>query len=158
MPRIGGINIVGVLVATLAFYFVGFIFYGVIFTEEWSFTLLEARSELELDTIRQMSDERFQAAWAEHIGGSAGLSMGLGFVNALVTVVFLAIILRQLTAAAPSLVANVGYALLLWAGFAATTLAYNHIYANAPMAFFRIDMLHLFVAYAVGGAVLSFFD
>lgn len=159
MPRIGGINVVGVLLATIAFYIVGFVFYGLLFSADWTAHTLAAAGVAELDSIRQMSPERLQTAWAEAFPSSnQGVSLGLGFVNATVTTITLAIVLRFLTSDAPSLFANIGFAFLIAIGFGVTTLCYDVIYASAPMPIFWIDTLHLIIAYMVASIVLFFLD
>ena len=159
MPRIAGLNVVGIIAATLVFYFVGFIFYGVLFTREWSVEVLASVGAEDMRTLSQMTTERLTATWNETFPNSnPGTSMGVGFINALGTVVVLAFILRQLTSAAPSLGAYLMYALLICTGFVLTTLAYDHIYAMAPMKLLMIDTLHLYTAYAAAAITLSFLD
>lgn len=159
MPRIGGINVVGVLLATIAFYMVGFVFYGVIFTSEWTAQTLAMSGVADIDSIRQMSPERLESAWYEAFpNASAGLSMGLGFVSTLVTVAVLAIVLRQLTSGATSIISYAGYGLLIALGFSVTGIAYDHIYAAKPMILMWIDVGHVIIGYMLSAIVLSFFD
>ena len=35
MPKITGVNVLGVLLAAVAMFFIGFIWYGLLFTEPW---------------------------------------------------------------------------------------------------------------------------
>ena len=35
MPKIAGVNVRGVLLAAVAMFFIGFIWYGLVFTEPW---------------------------------------------------------------------------------------------------------------------------
>ena len=35
MPKIAGVNVLGVLLAAVAMFFIGFIWYGLLFTEPW---------------------------------------------------------------------------------------------------------------------------
>lgn len=161
MPRIAGINLVGVLVATLIFYFIGFLFYGVIFQRDWTVEILSMRDPQNAGDIAQMTYERLQAHWEKVFPGSAenvGLSMGIGFLNSLVTVSFLAIILRQLSAVAPERLPQLLHTLAIVVGFVITSLAYDQIYALAPVKLLMIDAAHLTVAYLAATFTLSFFD
>jgi len=159
MPRIGGINIIGVALATLAFYVVGFVFYGLLFVQDWMHQTLAYVGAAELDTIRQMSDERLAKAWeAKFPNVDMVTSMGLGFASILVVVIVLAILLRQLTAAAPSLLAYVGYAALMAIGLSCTAIASDHIYAAKPLFLFWVDCGYNVLGFSVAAAVLSFFD
>ncbi len=161
MPRIAGINLVGVLVATLIFYFIGFLFYGVIFQRDWTVEILTMRDPQSAATIAQMSQERLVEHWNKIFPGAsanAGLSMGLGFLNALVTVSFLAIILRQLSAVAPERMPQLLHTLAIVVGFVVTSLAYDQIYALAPVKLLIIDAGHLTCAYLAAAFTLSFFD
>ena len=158
MPRVGGINVAGVLLASLAFYFVGFVVYGLVFERDWiSETLVQHGFDARV--VAEMTPERLDAAWLKTFpDNNAGVSMGVGFLNALASVTVLAVVLRLLTANSPGLAANILYAMLLCAGFAFTTLAYGPIYAGGSMRLLMIDSIHLFAAYAVAGAVLSRFQ
>ncbi|MFC7290036.1 DUF1761 domain-containing protein [Hirschia litorea] len=159
MPRIGGINVVGVLLATIAFYMVGFVFYGLVFQAEWTAQTLAMSGVADLDSIRQMTPERLESAWYEAFpDANPGLSMGLGFVTTLITVTVLAIILRQLTSGASTIMSYAGLACLLAIGFSVTTLAYDHIYAAKPLTLLWIDSGHLIIGYVISAVILSFFD
>ena len=159
MPRLAGVNLVGVLVATLAFYFVGFIFYGVIFQRDWTLETLIFQGVLEADKASELSDALLFDIWTRHFpDASPALSMGLGFVNALVTVGFLAFILRHLTSEAPGLTAYAFSACAICIGFVVTTLAYGPIYAGAPMKLMLIDSAHLLCAYLSASIVLFLID
>ncbi|GEM_PF-477059 len=159
MPRIGGINVIGVVLATIAFYMIGFVFYGVLFTEDWTAHTLASTGVADFDSIRQMSPERLEAAWEKAFPNSdPAMSMGLGFLSTLVTVIVLAVVLRQLTAGAASLVSYAGFAALLAVGFSITSLLYDHIYAEKTLALFWIDGAHVLIGYVVSAIVLSFFE
>lgn len=159
MPRIGGINVVGVALAAIAFYMIGYVFYGVLFTDEWIAQTLAMSGVAELDSIRQMSPERIENAWKEAFPTSdMGTSIGLGFANAVFTVIVLAVVLRLLTSDGPSLIGHIGFAILLALGFSLTGVAADHIYAAKPMVLFWIDAGHTLVAYVVAAIVLSFFE
>ena len=160
MPRFYGINLVGVLVAALAFYTVGFLFYGVVFSREWLLTILQ---NLDYDgkaiNLDQLSTALLQKEWQKAFPGQKlGASIALGIANAFVTTSILAIVLRQLTAHAPGLLASIAWALGLWLGFAVTSVAYDPIYALEPPILFMIDIGHMAIAYVAAAAVLYYFD
>ncbi len=157
MPRIGQVNIVGVILATLAFFFVGFVFYGLLFADAWSRELLVWRGIVDPETALALNaDELYAAMLASAEGKSAGLGMALGFLNALVTVIALAI--ARVAFKAFSLPSALNSAFWLFAGFAVTTLVYDLVYAGEPAFFFFIDGAHLLVAYLVSMTVLHFVD
>lgn len=159
MPRFAGVNIVGVLVATCAFYFIGFLFYGVLFQTDWTLETLVYLGAVDADKAGQLSDQLLMEVWTRHFPESnPALSMGLGFLNALITVSLLAFILRHLTSEAPGLAAYALSAILICAGFVITTLAYGPIYTHAPIKLMLIDSAHLMCAYVSASVVLFLMD
>jgi hypothetical protein len=133
MQKISKLNPLAVLAASIAFYFVGFVFYGLLFSEIWT-------AEVGLKE-------------AQIAGSNQAFSMGLGFVNALITCLFLAIVLRAIPG--QGLLNRVGWAICLWAGFAVTTLAYGPVYTLSSPLVFAIDFAHLLIAYCVAAIVLN---
>lgn len=133
MQKSSGINVLAVLLAAIVFYFVGFVFYGLVFSELW----MSASGLTEAD---------FE-------GTNQALNMGLGFGNALVTTLILSVVLKALPG--QGLVNRIGWAALVWLGFAATTLAYGPIYSLSSPTIFHIDLAHLLVAYCLSTVVLS---
>ena len=157
MPRIAGVNIVGVLVASFVFYFVGFIFFGVVYERAW---LLEILSPLSYEgktmQIDQSSTELLRAEMKKAFpDANQALSLGLGYLNALGTCIILAFVLRQLTSEAPGFLANLAWTLAIVAGFVVTSVAYDHIYAMQSMALFWMNFWHLVCAYAAAAMVLT---
>lgn len=138
MPRILGLNVIGVVVATLAFYALGAVWYGAVFSDLW--VGLWGFTEAEL-------------AAAE---ASAGPSMAFGFLITLVTVVFLALALKALKV--EGLASAIKWAVFLWAGFALTTLAYDIAYANQPLMLLVLDGAHLLIGFALAAAILTAMD
>ncbi|WP_339746504.1 DUF1761 domain-containing protein [uncultured Maricaulis sp.] len=138
MPRIFGLNIIAVLVSAIALYFVGFLFYGLFFADLWiglqGFT--EAQI-LEAD---------------EHMA----LGMVHGFLISLVTATFIGLALKRF--GADGMMPAIQGAVLLWAGFALTTLAYGFVYAMQPFMLFVLDGSHLLVGFIVVAAVQTALD
>jgi hypothetical protein len=159
MPRIGGINVVGVLLASLVFYAIGYLVYGVFFHQEWLHNTLAYVGASDLDTIRQMSDERLDRAVTSRFPDyNLMLTTGLGLANSIIMVTALAIVLRLLTAAAPSLLAYVGFAILMSIGFSCTSIAMDHIHAYKPLIIMWIDCGYNLFGFMIAAAILSVFD
>ncbi len=159
MLRIGGINVIGVVLATIAFYMIGFLFYGLFFKDVWTAHTLASTGVAELDSIRQMTPERLEAAWYKAFpDANPTLSMGLGFLNTLVTTIVLAVVLRFLTAGAATIASYAGFALLLAIGFSITSISYDHIYAGKSLILFWIDSAHICIGFIVSAVILSLFE
>lgn len=138
MPRIFGVNIIAWLVSAIALYFVGFIVYGLLFSDLWV-------------GLWGFTPEQLEAAAA-----SGGLSMAIGFVISLATALFIGIALKAFGAA--TMKDALMRALLLWAGFAVTTLAYDTVYAMQPVMLLILDAAHLLVGFLVVAAILTAMD
>jgi hypothetical protein len=138
MPRIFGLNPLAVLVAAIVFYFVGFIVYGLLFSELW--VGLWGFTEAEL-------------AAAET---AAGPSMALGFVLTVVFTGFLGYALKALKA--DSLTSAIKWSVFLWAGFVVTTLAYDTVYALQPVMLLVLDAAHNLVGFVLMAVVLTAMD
>ncbi|MHA6289651.1 DUF1761 domain-containing protein [Maricaulis sp. CAU 1757] len=138
MPRIFGVNLIAWLVASVVAYFVGFIFYGLLFTDLW--VGLWGFSEAEL-----------QAA-------EAGAAIGMigGFVITLATALAIGIALRALDAM--TLGPAIKWAVFLWAGFVITTMAYDIAYASQPFMLLVLDGAHTLVAFIAMAAALVLLD
>ncbi len=133
MPRIIGLNLLGVVLATFAFFFAGFVIYGVLFTDLWM--AIEGVSEAD----------------------AAGQGMGWLAPALLITVlqvIGLGLILQWRKAA--SLGAAVTTAVVAWALIALPLMAYDPIYipGHSPMALV-IDGLHLFIGWVASAIILT---
>ena len=138
MPRIFGVNIIAWLVSAVALYFVGFVFYGLLFSEAWV-------------SLWNFSPEQIEAAEA-----AAGPSMALGFVISLATAFFIGLALKKF--GAEGLVPVTRKAVFLWAGFVVTTLAYDTVYALQPVMLLVIDSAHLLVGFIVVAVLHDLLD
>jgi len=138
MPRIFGLNAVGVLISAIAFYMVGFVFYGVIFqsiwVELWNFTEAETAA----------------------MGENATLSMAMGFVISVFSAVFIGLALKMF--GTTDLNSALRKAIFLWAGFAFPTLAYDSVYAGQSATLLAIDAAHLLVGFMVAAAIQTLMD
>ena len=132
MPKIHGTSLLGILAASIGFFFIGFLWYGVIFMEKWM-TL----QGLPMDGEQQM------------------MPMIWGFLITVVQVIGINYILHQSGAKVLSTCARIAgtVGLLLAVPFA----SYATIYAGAPLELFMIDASHLLVGYTLSGIILSFF-
>jgi hypothetical protein len=133
MPKLLGLNLLAVLVASIAFFFVGFLWYGVLFTDAW----MAAHGVV-----------------AEQSGGESPIWMVGGFVITVVQVIGLGLVLKWKGTA--SLGDAVIAAVLVWFCFALPLTMYNYLYLTAhDSTLLMIDASHLLVGWAVSAAILS---
>ncbi len=134
MPKILGVNSLAVLVGSIAFYFVGFIWYGVLFQDQW------------------MSSQGFRAS--DFAGVNQTPYMVGGFLITAAQVVGLGLILKWRAAASP--VEAVRAAALVWALIALPFAHYAYLYQphHSP-ALLLIDASHLLVGWIAAALALS---
>ena len=123
------LNWLGIIVATVVAFFLGFLWYGLIFAEQWM-------------ALTGVTDE----------GSGNAVWMLLGVVQTFVTMVGLGWLLGRdgggwMNGLKMGLVAGVCFAL--------TTSAYGFIYQTSAMGLLPIDWSHLLAVYAVGGAIIG---
>jgi len=132
MPKL---NPVGILVASIAFYFIGFLWYGLIFSDAW----MGAHGLV-----------------AEDAKGESPIWMAAGFVITMVQVVGLATVLKWKGAEEPASAAVA--AAMLWAFFALPFSLYNYIYLPSHgSTLLMVDGSHLLVGWVVAAVILSLF-
>lgn len=132
MPKL---NPVGLAVASVAFFIVGFLWYGVIFSDAW----------MAAEGITEEAADADSPAW-----------MALGFVITVMQVVGLALVLKWRGAADLAGAATTGA--LLWALFALPFTLYGYTYTPGHnTTLLMIDASHLLVGWVVAAAVLSRF-
>ena len=132
MPKILGLNMLGVLVASLAFFFVGFLWYGLIFSDAW------------------MAAEGLppEAADAESPVWMAG-----GFIITILQVIGLGLVMKWKGDASPMEGATT--AAVLWFFFALPFAHYAYLYNPAHnVTLLMIDGSHLLVGWIVSAVVL----
>jgi hypothetical protein len=122
------INWVGVIVATVAAFFIGFLWYGLL----------------------------FEATWLELTGQTKGedmsvLPMGWGLLQTFVTMTGLGWFIGR----EGSWMEGLKTGLIAAVCFALMTSAYSFIYETSPTGLLPIDWSHLLVIYAVGGAIIG---
>lgn len=124
------LNWLGIIVATVVAFFIGYLWYGLIFAEQWI-------------ALTGVSDE----------GSGDPMWMTLGLVQTFVTMVGLGwFIARDGTA---GWMGGLKIGLVAGVAFALMTSAYGFIYQTSPMGLLPIDWSHLLVVYAVGGAIIG---
>lgn len=135
MPKLFGLNLLALAAASLAFYLVGFLWYGVIFQQAW----LDAQG---------ITKEMMEAA------DSSPVWMIGGFVITVMQVIGIGLVLKWKGAA--SLAEAVKTALIVWFFFALPFCHYGYLYSmdhNSTML--MIDLSHLLVGWVASAAVLS---
>ena len=136
MPRILGVNIIGALLAAVVMFFVGFLFYGILFSEIWM-------------ASRGYTVDMFE--------GQSGGWMSGGFLIELVLAFGIGWVIkaRGVKGVAGSVMTALTLALLI----ALPMLAYDFVYgAYHSVPGLLVDFGHTLVAFTLAGAVLSFFD
>jgi hypothetical protein len=155
MPKIAGVNLLGVVLAAVAMFFVGFLWYGVLFQEPW----MNANGLFFVDETKQ-SMQWLTADGIQSIAGDAGpnpMIMLWGFVLSLVLAFGLGWHMKQKN------ISKVGTAALfgLWMGLliGVPLMAYDTVYTpfGSLMGLF-VDGSHTVVTFVAASVVLSFFD
>ena len=136
MPRLQGVNLLGMGVAALVMFFVGFVFYGLAFSEQWM-------------AARGYVPEQFE--------GQSGLWMAGGFLIELVLAFAIGWVMKL--RGTKDLAGGIGTGVILAVSFAFPLIAYEFVYgAYHSLPGLMVDWGHALVAFMLGGAVLSFFD
>jgi hypothetical protein len=132
MPKL---NPVAIIAASVAFYLIGFLWYGLIFSDPW------------------MSAHGLTAEDAENQGP---IWMLLGFVITLMQVTGLACVLKWKGASGPAAAAMT--ATVLWALLALPFNGYAYVYLTSHDAtLLMIDASHMLVGWIISAIVLSLF-
>ncbi|MBL4617875.1 MAG: DUF1761 family protein [Robiginitomaculum sp.] len=136
MPKIFGLNLLGWIITSIAFFLLGFVFFGVIFLEKM--TELMAYDE--------------NTAW----NFNQGVQMALGFINVAVVSLGIGLVLKWQKV--DNMVSAIKTALILAVVFAITTEAYGWIYGAYPIKMTVIDGAYTLIGYSMVAAIWSFFD
>lgn len=123
------LNWLGIVVATIIAYFIGFLWYGVLFEAQW----------MTLSGVTPQASESTTA-------------MALGLVQTFVVMVGLGWLTGNL---GQGWLNGARIGLLACVFFALMTMAYGFIYQTEPMGLLWIDVSHLLAIYVVGGAVVG---
>ncbi|PCI52845.1 MAG: hypothetical protein COB36_14135 [Alphaproteobacteria bacterium] len=138
MPKIFGTSLLGILLATVAFFMVGALFYGALFGEQW----MASNNLTEATTTAIMENQGLMFwVWA--------------LLIPLLQVLGIAYVINH--AGASKLLTCIKIGATIAVLFALPVLAYDHLYAGKALMALKIDFGHVLVGYIVASAVLSFF-
>ncbi|MBL4595939.1 MAG: DUF1761 domain-containing protein, partial [Robiginitomaculum sp.] len=116
MPKLFGLNVLGLLAGSIAFNVLGVLWYGTLFTEQWH-------------TLKGIE--------ADPSAETSLLPLVYGFINVLVVTLGVGLLLKWLSVS--KLLTAIKYGLIVGVCFALTTEAYGLIYGGEPLALFMID-------------------
>lgn len=155
MPKIAGVNLLGVVLAAVAMFFIGFLWYGVLFQEPW----MNANGLFFADETKQ-SMQWLTADGIQSVASDAGpnpMVMLWGFVLSLVLSFGLGWHMKQKSISKAGTAALFG----LWIGLliGVPLMAYDTVYTpfGSLMGLF-VDGSHTVVTFVAASLVLSFFD
>lgn len=136
MPRLGGVNLLGVLLAALAVWALGLVWYGWIFNEAW------------------MAGQRFEVADYE---GQGPAWMMAGAVIPLVLSFGIGWLIKRADVAGPG--PSILFSLMTGVLIGLPLMGYMLVYSPwHSLSVFAIDGGHTLASFALAGLVLSFFD
>lgn len=136
MPKLAGVNLLGVVLAALVMFFVGFVWYGMLFDSIW------------------MAENGWTAGDFE---GQSGLWMPAGFVIPLILAFGLGWHMKQKSISKLDTAALFGLWMSLLIGV--PLMMYNYVYSPGhSWELLLIDGSHTVVTFVLGCIVLSFFD
>ena len=150
MPRLAGVNLVGALLAAIVIYFIGFLWYGLLFSEPYMNAIgvyfNEAGDAATFMTADGPQDMQPDMAW-----------MLAGMVIPLVLAFGLGWPLRRKAIQSVASAALSGLALGLLIGL--PLMAYDLVYTPwHSLAGFLVDGSHTLVTFVAGAIVLALFD
>lgn len=128
----GQINWIGVVVATVVAFFIGFLWYGVLFETQW----------MALNGITPEMAESGNPMW-----------MLVGLVQTFITMAALGWFINRL--GATTWIGGARVAGIACVGFALMALSYGFIYMTDPIGLIGIDFSHLIAVYLIGGAIIG---
>ncbi len=135
MPKLFGLNLLGLLATSVAFWLLGYLWYGVLFMEKWM-------------TLMGMDASA---------GGEPNMMlMAMGFINTLIASLGVGLLLKWLNVS--KLVTAVKYGLIVAFCFVLTTEAYGPIYGGSSVDLFYLNGAYHLIGYGMVAAIWSFFD
>lgn len=138
MPRIAGVSLIGGLLAAMAIYFVGALWFAVLFDQVWMDANGYTLEEIEA-------------------GFDVLIFAGGGFIIPLILAFAIGWLLKA--TGTKGLMPSIVFGLKLGVFVAAPILAYGFVYnvIHSPVDL-MLDISHSLVGFMLGAAVLSFFD
>jgi ABC-type amino acid transport system permease subunit len=155
MPKIAGVNLLGVLLAAVAMFFIGFVWYGLLFTEPWMAANGLFFTDETKSYMQWLSADGLQTVVTDV--GPNPMVMVWGFVLSLVLSFGLGWHMKQKS------ISKLGTAVLfgLWISLliGLPLIAYDTVYTpyGSLMGFF-VDGSHTVATILAACAILSFFD
>lgn len=133
MPKILGLNLVAVLVASIAFFLVGWLWYGILFSDAW----------MAANGVPAEAGDAESPVW-----------MAGGFLITVLQVIGVGLVLKW--KGVSGLAGAVTTAVLLWLFFALPFCHYAYIYnPGHDSTLLMIDASHLLVGWVVSAIVLA---
>ena len=138
MPRLAGVNLLGGLLAAIAIYFVGALWFGLVFDQIW----MDANG---------YTLEQIEASF------SPSIFFGVGFLIPLILAFSLGWLLKLTGTKGlmPCVLFGVKTALFVAAPILAYSFVYDPVHSVADLL---LDIGHSLAGFMIGAAVLSFFD
>jgi hypothetical protein len=138
MPKIFGSSLLAILLATVAFYMLGFIWYSFLFADQW----MHLTGITEADALIR--------------GEQLGAMMYVwGVLITLLQVLGIAAVLNW--AGATRLITCVKIAVMLAVMIVLPVLGYGMLYQDVSIHLVGIDFLHLLIGYSLAAVIISFF-
>jgi hypothetical protein len=134
MPKIFGLNLLGIFIGSVVFFALGWLWYGLLFMEKWA-----RMTGIQMDPNAQMDM----------------VPMVYGFLNVIVVTLGIGLLLKWLNVS--NMVTAIKYSLIACVCFSLTTEAYWMIYAQKPLELFLINGSYQLVGYSLVAAIWSFF-
>ncbi len=138
MPKLFGNSILSIILATIVFYMVGFVWYGFLFADQW----------MHLTGVTEAS----ATARQDELGAMFFI---WGILISLAQVIGIGAVLNW--AGASRLVTCVKIAVVLAVLIVLPVISYGALYESVSIHLVGIDFLQLLVGYSVIAAILSYF-
>lgn len=131
-----GVNYLAVLVASIASFLLGWVWYGLIFREQWLAATGQDRKELEAQ-------------------GAKPMLMAVTFIAQFVMALMLAGVMGHMGGDAMTAKNGAIAGVACWLGFVITTMVVNHGFQGAQKSLTWIDGGHWLAVLAIQGAILG---
>lgn len=155
MPKIAGVNLLGVLLAAVAMFFIGFIWYGLLFSEPWMAANGLFYGDAAKETMQWLTADGVTSVSTD--AGANPMIMLAGFVLSLVLSYGLGWHMAQKNISKLGTAALFGLWMSLLIGV--PLMAYDTVYTPyASLMGLFVDGSHTVVTFVAACAIMSFFD
>lgn len=152
MPRIAGVSLVGVLLAGIAIWMIGFVFYGLLFSGPWMEGTGLYWADAEKTVVNYLT-----ADGVRPMDAPSPIWMAGGFVLSVIIAFGLGWHMKQKSISTLPTAVLFGLWLSLLIGV--PLMAYDFIYTPwHSLSGFLVDGAHTVLSFVVACAILSFFD